>query len=255
MKTARFVTFLVALWAAVCFAPVNAPAAWDAYDDSQSHPLRLLAYIAYPGGFLTEWFVTRPFHFIVSASKPQEEFFGHRPHPPLFADPETGYDFGMPKRPPTPGPVVRKPAARQEPVAERVTVQQVSVEKTVYKEVPQMVEVERVVFPDIAFQFNSSELTDLGKGKIYLLAQKIKDKTDVVVSIEGHTDYVGSDEYNQRLGLRRAQRVMKELADLGIDPSRVSVSSFGESKPLVDQQTDWARAVNRRVEFTITPVK
>jgi len=136
-----------------------------------------------------------------------------------------------------------------------VTVQQVSVEKTVYKEVPKIVEAERVVFPDIAFRFDSAELTDLGKGKIYLIAQRIKEKTDVVVAIEGHTDYVGSDEYNQRLGLRRAQRVMKELADLGIDPSRVSVSSFGESKPLVDQQTDWARAVNRRVEFTITPAK
>ena len=136
-----------------------------------------------------------------------------------------------------------------------MTIQQVSVEKTVYKEVPKIIEVEKIVFPDIAFRFDSSELTDLGKGKVYLIAQKIKEKSDVLVSIEGHTDYVGSEEYNQRLGLRRAQRVMKELADLGIDPSRVSVASYGETKPLLDQQTEWARAVNRRVEFTITPVK
>jgi len=255
MKKARFLILPMALWAAVCFTPGNAPAAWDEYDESQANPLRLLAYALYPAGFLTEWFVTRPFHFVVSASKPQEEFFGHRPHPPIFADPEPGYDFGLPRRRPTPGPAVRKPAARQEPVAEKVTVQQVSVEKTVYQEVPKIVEIERVVFPDIAFRFDSADLTDLGKGKIYLLAQRIKEKTDVLVSIEGHTDYVGSDEYNQRLGLRRAQRVLKELADLGIDPGRVTVSSFGESKPLVDQQTDWARAVNRRVEFTITPAK
>jgi outer membrane protein OmpA-like peptidoglycan-associated protein len=239
----------------MCFAPVNAPAAWDEYDDSQSHPLRYIAYLAHPAGFVTEWLFFRPFHFLVSASPPQEAFFGHRPHPPLFADPEPGYDFGVPKRPATPGPAVRKPAARQEPVAEKVIIQQVPVEKTVYQEVPKIVEIERVVFPDIAFRFDSSELTDLGKGKIYLLAQKIKEKADVVVAIEGHTDSVGTDEYNQRLGLRRAQRVMKELADLGIDPNRVSVSSFGESKPLVDQPAEWARAVNRRVEFTITPAK
>jgi len=107
MKIARFGIVPVVLWTAICLTPLNTAAAWDEYDDSQSNPLRLLAYIAYPGGFLTEWFVTRPFHFIVSASKPQEEFFGHRPHPAIFADPEPGYDFGVSKRPPTPGPVVR----------------------------------------------------------------------------------------------------------------------------------------------------
>lgn len=255
MKTARFLIVPVALWAAVCFAPLKATAAWDEFDDSQSHPLRYLAYTFYPGGFLTEWLFFWPFHFVVSATRPQEAFFGHRPHPALFADPEPGYDFGVPKRSATPQARVPRVAASQEPVSEKVTIQQVSVEKTVYKEVPKLVEVEKFIFPDIAFRFDSSELTDLGKGKIYLIAQRIKEKSDVLVSIEGHTDYVGSEEYNQRLGFRRAQRVMKELAELGIDPSRVSVASLGESMPLVDQQTEWARAVNRRVEFTITPVK
>ena len=255
MKTARFLIVPVALWAAVCFTPLKATAALDEYDDSQSHPLRILAYTSYPAGFLTEWLLFRPFHFLVSATKPQEEFFGHRPHPGLFADPEPGYDFGVPKRRPTPQAKAPRAAIPQEPVSEKVTIQQVSVEKTVYKEVPKIIEVEKIVFPDIAFRFDSSELTDLGKGKVYLIAQKIKEKSDVLVSIEGHTDYVGSEEYNQRLGLRRAQRVMKELADLGIDTSHASVASFGASKPVVDQQTEWARAVNRRVEFTITPVK
>ena len=255
MKTARFLIVPVALWAAVCFAPLKATAAWDEYDDSQSHPLRFLAYTSYPAGFLTEWLFFRPFHVLVSATKPQEEFFGHRPHPGLFADPEPGYDFGAPKRPSTPQARVARAAIPQEPVSEKVTIQQVPVEKILYKEVPKIVEIERIIFPDIAFRFDSSELTDLGKGKIYLIAQRIKEKSDVLVSIEGHTDYIGSEEYNQRLGLRRAQRVMKELAEIGIDPSRVSVASLGESKPLVDQQTEWARAVNRRVEFTITPVK
>jgi outer membrane protein OmpA-like peptidoglycan-associated protein len=255
MKTSRWFIVPLALWATLCFTPSKASSAWDDYDDSQSHPLRFLAYTAYPAGVITEWLFFRPFHFLVSATKPQEEFFGHRPHPPLFADPEPGYDFGVPKRSPTPTPRVPRSAAMQEPVSERVTIQQVPVEKTVYTEVEKLVEAEKIIFPDIAFRFDSADLTDLGKGKVYLIAQRIKEKSDVLVSIEGHTDYVGSDEYNQRLGLRRAQRVMKELAELGIDPSRVAVASLGASKPVVDQQTDWARAVNRRVEFTITPAK
>lgn len=251
MKSLRTLAAGVAVWAALAWVPGQARAL-DEYDDSQSNPVRFLAYLLYPAGVATEWIFFRPFHFLVSATPAQEYVFGHRPHPPIFADPEPGYDFGVPKRPSTPAPQVPRVSVPREPVAERVTVQQVSVEKTVYREVPKLVEIERFVFPDIAFRFDSAELTDLGKGKVYLLARQIKDKGDVVVAIEGHTDAIGTEEYNQRLGLRRAQRVMKELADLGVDASHLSVTSMGKSQPLVDQNTDWARAVNRRVEFRIT---
>ncbi len=251
MKAVRTLAAGVAVWAALAWVPGQARAL-DEYDDSQSNPLRVLAYALYPAGVAAEWLVFRPFPFLVSATKPQEYVFGHRPHPPIFADPEPGYDFGVSRRDYTPAPKAPRASAPREPVAERVSVQQVSVEKTVYREVPKIVEIERFVFPDIAFRFDSSDLTDLGKGKVYLLAQQIKDKGDVVVAIEGHTDAIGTEEYNQRLGLRRAQRVMKELADLGVDPSHLTVTSMGKSQPLVDQNTDWARAVNRRVEFRIT---
>ena len=125
------------------------------------------------------------------------------------------------------------------------------VEKLVIKEVPKIVEVEKVVFPAVAFRFDSAELTDLGKGQVYLAAQRLKEKADLTVVIEGHTDAVGNDEYNQKLGQRRAQTVMKELSAQGIDASRMSAASIGESKPLVNQDTQWARAVNRRVEFQV----
>jgi outer membrane protein OmpA-like peptidoglycan-associated protein len=248
----RSLAAVIAVSAALTVFPKVSFAAPDEYDDTQSNPLRVIAYGLYPAGFMAEWLVFRPFHWLVSATPAQEAFFGHHAHPPIFTDPEPGYDFGVPRRVysrPEPAPRVSAP---QEPVAERVTVQQVSVEKTVYQEVPKVVEVERLVFPDIAFRFDSAELTDLGKGKVYLLAQQIKEKGDAVVAIEGHTDSVGTEEYNQRLGMRRAQRVMQELASLGVDASRLTVTSFGYSKPLVDQKTDWARAVNRRVEFRIS---
>jgi outer membrane protein OmpA-like peptidoglycan-associated protein len=53
------------------------------------------------------------------------------------------------------------------------------------------------------------------------------------------------------LGLRRAQSVIKELAAQGIDPHRMSAASLGETKPVINQETEWAHAVNRRVEFEV----
>ena len=251
MKKLKLLIVPLALSLVLSFMPLQALA--EEYDESQSHPLRVVAYVVHPIGVLFEWVLARPFHELVSGSKEREYLFGHKPHPPLFSD-QPAHNYGMAERMPLkpPGPVVK--AARPEPIAERVTVKEVAVEKTVtvVKEVPKVVEVERVVFPDIAFHFNSAELTDLGKGKAYLAAQKLKEKSELVVVVEGHADQVGSEEYNEKLGLRRAQKVIKELTDLGIDPARMSAASLGESKPLIGEETDWARAVNRRVEFRVT---
>ena len=54
---------------------------------------------------------------------------------------------------------------------------------------------------------------------------------------------------------RFTQAVMNELAALGIDTNRMSTASFGENKPLVDQDSGWARALNRRVEFQVRAAK
>jgi outer membrane protein OmpA-like peptidoglycan-associated protein len=254
MKTPRFLAALSILFL-LFLGTTPSFAASDEYDDSQSNPLRVVAYLVYPAAFLIEWTVFRPFHWLVSATEPQEEIFGHTPHPPLFAEPQPEQDYGMPKKVPMKPMDTQKPQAQtqatQEPTADRVRVVEVPVEKVVYKEVPKIVEVEKIVFPDVAFRFDSAELTDLGKGKVYLAAQKLKEKNDIAVVIEGYTDDVGSEEYNQRLGLRRARAVMAELTAQGIDAERISAVSQGETKPLINQPTPWARAVNRRVEFQV----
>ena len=59
--------------------------AHDAYDDSQSHPLRLAAYALHPLGYAAEWLVMRPIHFLVSGDK-TERIFGHTPHETPFGD-------------------------------------------------------------------------------------------------------------------------------------------------------------------------
>jgi outer membrane protein OmpA-like peptidoglycan-associated protein len=254
MKVSRFAVLILALLLA--FSPKLSFAESDEYDDSQSHPLRVAAYLIHPVAFLVEWTIFRPLHYLVSATEPQEAFFGHTPHPSILAEAQPAYNYGMPKRVATTEPHTKvaerpQPAVAQESQAEKVRIVEVPVEKLVVKEVPKIVEVERLVFPNIAFRFNSAELTELGKGEVYLAAQRLKEKSDITIAVEGHTDSVGSDDYNQRLGMRRAETVMKELAALGIDRGRMSAASLGESKPLVNQEGDWARAVNRRVEFQV----
>jgi OOP family OmpA-OmpF porin len=248
MKRSRLAIFVLALWFALGLRPsIAAP---DEYDDSQSHPLRVLAYLVHPAAFLVEWTIFRPLHFLVSANEGLEAVFGHRSHPPIVAEPSPAHDYGMPRK------VSMKPnapavkAAAPEP-AEKVRIVEVPVEKLVIKEVPKVVEVERHILPEIAFRFDSSELTDLGKGEVYLTAQKLKEKSNIVIAIEGHTDNIGTEEYNQRLGMRRAEVVMQELATLGIDPARMSIASQGKNKPLIEQDAEWARAVNRRVELHV----
>ena len=73
---------VIGLICAATFGAKPSFAAPDEYDDSQSNPFRIAAYLMYPVGWLAEWIVFRPFHFMVSATEPQEAFFGHRPHPP-----------------------------------------------------------------------------------------------------------------------------------------------------------------------------
>jgi len=230
-------------------------AAPDEYDDSQSNPLRITAYLIHPFGVITEWLFFRPFHYLVSANEQNEKLFGHRPHPPLLTEPQPVYDFGMPRR------ILFKQAdsapkqVSSAPMGERVRIVEVPVEKVVtqevVKEVPQVVEVERVIFEGVAFRFDSAELTDLGKGQVYLAAQRLKEKSDVTIVVEGHTDTVGTDAYNQKLGMRRAETIVKELGRLGVDTSNMSTASLGESKPLVGQDNPWAHALNRRVEFQV----
>jgi hypothetical protein len=211
---------LLVLSASLALAARPAFAAPDEYDDSQSHPLRILAYLAYPAAFVVEWTVFRPFHYLVSATEPQEAFFGHTPHPPVIAEPQPIRNYGVAKK------VVMNEPSAQQPQTAAVTPEPV----------------ERVKVVEV-----------LGKGQVYLAAQRLKEKPDLKVLIEGHTDSVGSDDYNQKLGLRRAQTVIKELTAQGIDASRLSATSFGETKPAINQETDWAHAVNRRVEFQVNP--
>jgi outer membrane protein OmpA-like peptidoglycan-associated protein len=247
----RSIVSVLALAICLTAAPKSGFAAPDEYDESQANPFRIAAYLIHPFGVMTEWLFLRPFHYLVSATEGNEKFFGHRTHPPLLPSPQPDYDYGIAKKVPLMQAQTEPKKVAAVPAGESVKVVEVPVEKVVTQEVPKIVEVERIVFPGVAFRFDSAELTELGKGQVYVAAQKYKDKGDLTIVVEGHTDSVGTDTYNQKLGMRRADAIMQELTRLGVDTSKISAVSMGETKPLVNDETPWAHAVNRRVEFQV----
>ena len=103
------------------------------------------------------------------------------------------------------------------------------------------------------FDFDSAVLKSEGKQALDAVGDKIQNKGASVVDVDviGHTDSVGSDEYNQQLSLRRATSVKDYLVSKGVDPSIIDVSGKGESQPVADNGSAEGRAQNRRVEVRI----
>ena len=81
----------------------------------------------------------------------------------------------------------------------------------------------------------------------------LKEKPEMRLSIEGHTDDQGASAENARLSVNRAQAVAKHLSELGIDGTRLVAHGFGATLPLEDNSSDEGRARNRRVQFLVIP--
>lgn len=103
------------------------------------------------------------------------------------------------------------------------------------------------------FDFDKATLKPEGKAALDAVGDKIQSKGATVVDIDvvGHTDSIGSEEYNQALSLRRATSVKDYIVSKGVDPSIIDVSGKGESQPVADNSTKEGRAQNRRVEVRI----
>jgi OOP family OmpA-OmpF porin len=137
----------------------------------------------------------------------------------------------MPKRaapPPPPAKPMAKPAAKPKPVAEKVT-----------------------LAADVLFDFDKAVLKNEGKAKLDDLADKVRAiNLEVVIAI-GHTDSVGSDAYNQKLSVRRAESVKAYLVSKRIEPNRIYTEGKGEKQPVASNKTKDGRAKNRRVEIEV----
>lgn len=103
----------------------------------------------------------------------------------------------------------------------------------------------------VLFDFDSYALRDESKDAISQLAEVLNKYDSTEVVIEGHTDNVGSDTYNQKLSRQRAQAVEDYALSLGIDPGRLSSEGLGEAQPIASNETEAGRQDNRRVQFVI----
>ncbi len=105
--------------------------------------------------------------------------------------------------------------------------------------------------PDILFDFNKSSLKPEAKEKLSKVCGILMVAPDYTLAIEGHTDSVGSEDYNQKLSEQRAASVMGYLGSCGLAQPRLSSAGFGETRPIATNDTNDGRQQNRRVEIVV----
>jgi len=104
----------------------------------------------------------------------------------------------------------------------------------------------------INFDFNKADIKPDSKPIINEVVKLLKTNPNLSLKVEGHTDNVGTPDYNRSLSDARAKSVVTALKAEGIDGSRLDAVGYGEDKPIADNASDTGRAQNRRVELVKT---
>lgn len=150
---------------------------------------------------------------------------------------------------PQPAPVQPAPVVRPRPVVKK--------QKPCYtlEEIDEMISRRESVIGKticavdvINFDFNKATIKRESYPYLQRLAKTLT-RTNAKVEVKGHTDNVGSDEYNMDLSKKRAKAVHDYLVRLGVNPNNLSYSYYGYRQPLTDNDTEEGRTMNRRVEF------
>jgi len=108
-----------------------------------------------------------------------------------------------------------------------------------------------VVLNNVNFDFDSYILLESSEEELNSFYQFLIDNSHLRFSINGHTDNMGTDEYNQELSIKRAKSVYNWLINKGIQPPRLEYKGIGKQQPLINSTDDKSRAINRRVEVQI----
>ncbi|CAM4173156.1 OmpA family protein [Vreelandella rituensis] len=108
---------------------------------------------------------------------------------------------------------------------------------------------ESVVLENVNFEFDSAQLTLNAREVLDDVAERLANNPGVRVRIEGHTDSMGSAQYNKELSQRRAESVASYMAQRGVNADRMMAVGYGEERPIATNETDEGRARNRRVEL------
>jgi OOP family OmpA-OmpF porin len=109
-----------------------------------------------------------------------------------------------------------------------------------------------VVVRAIDFEFNSTQLTAPARSTLDEVATALLTQPELNVEVQGHTDSIGTETYNQRLSERRAVAVKAYLVSRGLSATALTAKGYGMAKPIASNQTAEGRAQNRRVAFEVT---
>lgn len=112
----------------------------------------------------------------------------------------------------------------------------------------------QIVLPNIFYETGSYELSSNSSAEIGALKEFLDRNPRIRIELQGHTDDVGGEADNQLLSQRRAESVKQALVALGINPSRLVATGYGETVPIADNETDSGRAENRRTEMKIVEI-
>lgn len=108
-----------------------------------------------------------------------------------------------------------------------------------------------VNLPDVLFEFGKAELTGSARRVVADIAGALSSVTGRRIAVEGHTDSVGSVQFNEKLSRDRAYTVADALVDRGVSKRSIAVRGFGESRPVASNSSSSGREKNRRVEVIV----
>jgi peptidoglycan-associated lipoprotein len=142
-----------------------------------------------------------------------------------------------PPKPTPPPPAPTPPAPTEEEIFARMSLADLNAKKPL---------------DDVLFEYDRAELSDKARATLQKNATWLGKWTSTKITIEGHADSRGTNEYNLSLGERRAAAVRDYMVTLGVPAARISIVSKGEEQPLCTEEAEGCWAQNRRAHFDIT---
>ena len=156
--------------------------------------------------------------------------------------------------PPPPAPVYVAPVpAPPPPMPPTPVVQETPQQQPAPAPKPAPTRRELLTLRGNAFEFDKSSLTAGARDTLQTVVTTLKNFPDAKIEIQGHTDWIGSDAYNQALSERRANSVRDYLVSQGIAAGRITTIGYGETQPVATNETAVGRALNRRVVIIEVP--